>query len=262
MIKIQQVSKSFGGKVKALQNVDLHIGEGEFVALLGPSGAGKSTLLRCINGLVRPCRGTVEVDGISVHSSKMALRKVRSQTGMIFQQFNLVKRLKVIDNVLCGRLAYSNIFTSSIKMFPRSDVEFALYCLERVGLADKAYQRADQLSGGQQQRVGIARALVQTPKIILADEPVASLDPRSSLNVMNILKKINQEDGITIVVSLHDLDLARQFADRMVGIKDGTVVVDKGAKDLSRQEIEEIYRVGKSDGYSADFLGKVELVHA
>jgi len=259
MIKIRNLSKSFARNILALNNISLNIAEGDFVVLLGPSGAGKSTFLRCINGLVRPSGGSVEVYGRNVHRSWKNLREVRKYTGMIFQQFNLVKRLTVFENVLCGRLGHQNILASSIKFFSREDREFAIYCLERVGLVEKAFQRADQLSGGQQQRVGIARALAQRPRIILADEPVASLDPKSTQNIMNILKNISLEDKITVLVSLHDLAVAKQFAQRVVGIKNGRLCVDKKISLLAESDINEIYQYERVD---CGFPGKVKYAHA
>lgn len=241
MIAINELRKEYAG-TKALQGINLEIGRGQFVVLLGPSGAGKSTLMRCINGLVKPSAGEVFVQGEPVHNLQK-LEKIRRKVGMIFQQFNLVKRLTVLENVLCGRLAHTNVFTSCLKLFSQPDIDFALHCLERVGLEHKAYQRADQLSGGQQQRVGIARALAQCPDVILADEPVASLDPKSAERVMQILQAIKEQDDITLVVSLHNIELATRYAERIVGIKEGTIVFDKPAAMLAAADMERIYGV-------------------
>jgi len=242
MIKFSGLSKIYPGGVQALQDINMDIQKGEFVVLLGPSGAGKSTLLRCINGLVKPTAGEVQVNGLRVGTENgRSLRGLRRQVGMIFQQFNLVKRLRVLDNVLCGRLSYSPLWKSCCRFFSRQDIDLAMSCLERVGLREKAYQRADQLSGGQQQRVGIARALVQQPKVLLADEPVASLDPNSSRNIMETLWKINRQDGITVIVSLHDVDLGMEYAKRVVGIRDGRMVMDKPVAKVSRKDLEEVY---------------------
>lgn len=241
MITIENLSKEFAGGVKALKKVDMEIKRGEFIILLGPSGAGKSTLLRCINGLVKPSSGVVTVNGLDVNGGKKELREVRRQVGMIFQQFNLVKRLTVLDNVLCGSLAANSVFTSCLNIFSDEDRKYALHCLERVGMLEKAPFRADQLSGGQQQRVGIARALVQKPMVFLADEPVASLDPVSSIRVMELLRQINQQDGITVVVSLHDVALAKQFGQRVIGIQDGNVVLDGSINQISEAQIRDIY---------------------
>jgi phosphonate transport system ATP-binding protein len=202
MIKIQALHKTFNGNVHALRGVNLEIEQGEFTIILGPSGAGKSTLLRCINGLEKPSEGQVFFNELSALDPKN-LRYIRKKIGMIFQQFNLVKRLSVLQNVLCGRLANNGVLPTCLRLFPREDVDIALHCLERVGLADKVYNRADELSGGQMQRVGIARALAQRPDIILADEPIASLDPRSAEQIMDVLMEINSTDKITILVSLH-----------------------------------------------------------
>jgi len=262
MILINGLRKEFGKETKALRGINLRIERGQFIALLGPSGAGKSTLLRCINGLVKPSDGEVIVDNIVVNRLH-SLEAVRSKIGMIFQQFNLVKRLTVVENVLCGRLAYSNVFTSCLKLFPKADIEQALYCLERVGLAEKAYQRADQLSGGQQQRVGIARALAQKPQVILADEPVASLDPKSAERVMSILQDIHNEDGITIVVSLHNIELARRYGKRIVGLRDGALVLDKRVDFLSKWDIERIYEGVRDQNGDDDIVcERVNYAHA
>jgi phosphonate transport system ATP-binding protein len=240
MIAIHGLSKEYPGGVQALKAVDIEIGRGEFVVVIGPSGAGKSTLLRCINGLVQPSDGTVTIDGIPVHLSGN-LRSVRKKVGMIFQQFNLVSRLSVLKNVMCGRLAHANALTSCLHLFARQDLELAMWCLHRVGIPDKAHQRADQLSGGQQQRVGIARALAQRPNLILADEPVASLDPRSAERIMDVLRDINSQDGITMLISLHNLELAKQYAQRVIGLKDGMVRLDKDISELNDSDIEDIY---------------------
>jgi len=245
MIVIRGLHKEFTGGVKALKNIAFTVSRGEFNVILGPSGAGKSTLLRCINGLVKPTSGEVLLDGIPVSGSRR-LEQVRKKVGMIFQQFNLVKRLTVLENVMCGRLAHSNVFTSCLKLFPPSEIEFAMECLRRVGLADKAYHRADQLSGGQQQRVGIARALAQCPDVILADEPVASLDPRSAEMVMDILRNINDRDGITVLVSLHNVDLAKCYAGRAVGIREGCLVLDKPMGKVTQCDVDLLY------GYTGD----------
>jgi len=242
MIEIKGLYKEYGKGAKALTDINLEIPQGQFAVLLGPSGAGKSTLLRSINGLVKPTAGEIFVQGEPVHDLRK-LENVRRKVGMIFQQFNLVKRLTVIENVLCGRLAHSNcnVWASCLKLFSGQDIDLALHCLERVGLERKAYQRADQLSGGQQQRVGIARALAQCPNIILADEPVASLDPKSAEKVMAALQSIKEQDQITVVVSLHNIELATRYAERIIAIKDGVIVIDKLANMLSTSDIEHIY---------------------
>ncbi|QIA28334.1 phosphonate ABC transporter ATP-binding protein [Thermaerobacter sp. PB12/4term] len=242
MIEFRHVSKVYPGGVRALRDVSLKINPGEFVVIVGLSGAGKSTLLRCINRLIEPSEGEILVDGVDVRKLKGAeLRRLRSQIGMVFQTFNLVKRSSVIKNVLAGRLAHTPAWRGLLGWFPREDVRLALECLDRVGIADKAWVRADQLSGGQQQRVAIARALAQRPKIILADEPVASLDPPTSHVVMSDLRRINREDGITTIVNLHFIDLALAYADRIIGMRNGQVVFDGPAAGVTEKTFEEIY---------------------
>lgn len=228
------------GTVSALRDINLDVEKGEFVTLLGASGAGKSTLLRCVNGLISPSSGSVHVGGLSV-SDAGQLAAIRKKTGMIFQQYNLIRRLNVIHNVLCGRLACCGTLSSILRMFPRRDVDIAMNCLSRVGLADRAYVRADRLSGGQQQRVGIARALAQQPDILLADEPVSSLDPRSARLVLDILKRVNQEDGITVLISLHNTQLAREFGQRVVGMKQGRIVFDTTMDAVNNDTLRELY---------------------
>lgn len=240
MIEINGLYKEYGNATKALNNINFDIPQGQFVVLLGPSGAGKSTLLRCINGLVQATAGEIIVQGDMV-SDPRKLKDIRRKVGMVFQQFNLVKRLTVLENVLCGRLAYTSLWTSCLKLFPKQDIELAMHCLERVGLAHKAYERADQLSGGQQQRVGIARALAQCPSIILADEPVASLDPKSTEKVLNALQTIKEQDHITVIVSLHNIELANRYAERIIGIKNGSMVVDKPINMFNKDDVEIIY---------------------
>lgn len=252
MITINSLSKEFNGKIQALKSVDLYIRSGEFVVVAGSSGAGKSTLLRCINGLIRPSNGKIFVDNTSVQENGQ-LVQVRKKIGMIFQQFNLVRRRTVLQNVLCGRLAHSYLLPSCFTLFSRKDIALAMSCLRRVGLETKADQRADQLSGGEQQRVGIARALAQKPKIILADEPVASLDPRSAERIMNILRNINSQDGITMLISLHNIELIQRYARRVVGLKDGEIVLDKNTDHLSPSDIDMIY--GEIDTGEKDSIG-------
>ncbi len=242
MIEFQDVEVVYPTGVKALRGITLRIDKGEFVAIIGPSGAGKSTLIRTINGLVRITSGRLIVNGKEISKlSEKELRLVRREIGMIFQTFNLVKRISVIRNVLVGRLGYVSTWRSILNLFPRKDVELALRNLEKVGIRDKAYVRADQLSGGQQQRVAIARALTQEPKIILADEPVASLDPPTAKVVMDYIKQFNRELGITTIVNLHDVELAMEYAERIVGIKEGNVVFDAPPSKLDRKVLEQIY---------------------
>lgn len=242
MIRVSGLFKEYPGGVKALQDVAFRVGRGEFVVLLGLSGAGKSTLLRCLNGLVHPDAGKVTVGGLPVNGQGGELRLLRRKVGMIFQQFNLVKRLSVLENVLCGRLGYCGIFSSCCRVFSLEDKRLAWEALERVRLREKASARADQLSGGQQQRVGIARALVQQPEVLLADEPVASLDPKSAKTIMDILTGINQEDGLTVVASLHDVEFALKYAHRIIGLQAGRVVLDKPVDDIQDADLEYLYQ--------------------
>lgn len=247
MIKIIGLNKSYKGTV-ALKNINLEIRQGEFSIILGPSGAGKSTLLRCINRLEKPDEGQVFFKNLAVDDAK-SIEYVRKKTGMIFQHFNLVKRLTVLQNVLCGRLAYNKVLPTCLKLFRREDVDLAISCIERVGLIDKIGHRADQLSGGQQQRVSIARALVQKPDVILADEPIASLDPRSAEQVMDMLQEVNTKDNITMLISLHNIDMAKRYGQRIIGIKNGTIVMDINGKELNDEYFNIIYGSGSMDCY-------------
>ena len=242
MLEFKGISKTFPDGTQALKKVDLKINEGEFIVIVGLSGAGKSTLIRCINRLVEPTEGQLLAFGNDVTTmSDAELRKWRTQVGMIFQSFNLVKRSSVLQNVLAGRLGHIGTMRSLFGMFPTEDIELAKRCLDRVGIPEKLYNRADQLSGGQQQRVSIARALCQQPKIMLADEPVASLDPPTSHAVMQDLKRINREDKITTLVNLHFIDMAQEYADRIIGMRAGNVVFDGPASAVTEQTFEEIY---------------------
>jgi phosphonate transport system ATP-binding protein len=227
LIRVRGLRKDYPGGPRALDGIDLQIARGEFVALIGSSGAGKSTLLRCLNGIVPPTAGEVAVDGIAVTGTEPeALRRVRSRVGFVFQQFNLLRRLTVLENAVLGRLPHASPWRSLLGWFAAADLERTRATLARVGLAELAGRRVDTLSGGQQQRVAIARALVQAPAVILADEPMASLDPALSHTVMELLRRINREDGITVVASLHVLELARTYGQRIVGLRHGRVVHD------------------------------------
>jgi len=228
--------------LKALKGVSLEIPRGQFVVIVGLSGAGKSTLIRTINSLVVPSSGSVSVDGSNVTAARGAeLRSSRSGIGMIFQTFNLVKRSSVLRNVLAGRLGSLPAWRGVLGAFPKEDIALAHECLARVGIPEKAYVRADALSGGQQQRVGIARALAQQPSVMLADEPVASLDPPTSRAVMGDLRRIAREDGITTLVNLHFIDMARDYADRIIGMRDGRIVFDGTPEEATDRAFEEIY---------------------
>ena len=242
LLEIRDLTKVYRGGTRALDAVSLDIAKGEFVVLIGLSGSGKSTLLRCINRLVEPTSGRVVFDGIDVTAAGGAqLRRLRRRIGMIFQQFNLVKRSSVFANVLSGRLGYRSAWRPLVSQPTPRDVELAFENLQRVGILDKAYSRADALSGGQQQRGGIARALMQGPQVMLADEPVASLDPATSHSVMKYLEEINKKDGITVICSLHFLSLARRYGSRVVALKDGRVAFDGKPGDIDEARFKEIY---------------------
>lgn len=238
-IDIKNVCKCYPNGFEALKGVSVEIAAGSFAVILGPSGAGKSTLLRTINGLETPTAGMIQIGENIVTPS--TLREVRSQVGMVFQHFNLVDRLSVMTNVLTGRLSHRSWLGSLLYLFRKEDIDLAHDALIRVGLTDKAWNRADKLSGGQQQRVGIARALAQQPRVILADEPVASLDPVTSEEIMGLLREICTRDGITVVVNLHQVELAKRFADRVIGLNDGLVVYDGPASGLDRATLSKIY---------------------
>ena len=242
MLLIEDLTKIYDNGFKALDKVNFEVPDGQFVAIIGLSGSGKSTLLRCINRLVEPTEGRIVWNGLDITAlSDEEIPVVRRKMGMIFQHFNLVKRNRVITNVLNGRLGYTNPLFSLINYFPKEDRLKALENLERVGISDQAYKRASELSGGQQQRVGIARALMQSPEIMLADEPVASLDPATSHSVMKYLELLNSEDGLTILCSLHFLSLARTYSDRVIALKDGRLEFDGLPQEIDNQRFKEIY---------------------
>ena len=239
VLRVDRLSVVYPGGVTALRDTSIAFRRGEFTVLLGLSGAGKSTLLRSLNRLVTPTGGSVTSE-LGELGSGSALRQHRRRTAMIFQHHQLIERQSALANVLTGRLAFHNTLRSLFPL-PRADQEIALSCLARVGLAAKALSRVDKLSGGQQQRVGIARALAQQPAIILADEPVASLDPATSVRVLGLLRDICKEDGITAIVSLHQLEYARRFADRVVGLADSQIVFDAAPSELTDAQLERIY---------------------
>lgn len=242
MIEIRNVSKTYANGTKGLNHINLTIGRGEFVAIVGLSGAGKSTLLRSMNRLHDITEGKIVIDGKSITAAKgKELRRIRRDIGMIFQSFNLVKRSSVLRNVLAGRVGYHSTLRTLLGRFPKADVDLAFQALDRVGIVQKAYARADELSGGQQQRVAIARVLAQEAKIILADEPVASLDPLTTKQVMDDLKRINAESEITTIVNLHSIDLARQYASRIIGLRAGEVVFDGPVSEATDERFTEIY---------------------
>lgn len=242
ILQVEQLSKIYPSGVQALTDVSFEVPRGQFVAVIGLSGSGKSTLLRCINRLVEPTSGRVLLDGNDVTAANDAeLRLHRRRIGMVFQQFNLVLRSSVLTNVLCGRLGYVNPVWSLFNRFPAGDVAKAHAQLARVGLADKADSRADALSGGQQQRVGIARALMQDPDVILADEPVASLDPVLAHSIMQHLEQINRDDGVTVLCSLHFLDLVHRYADRVIALNQGRLMFDGLPEAIDDQKFKDIY---------------------
>ncbi len=242
-LEIKNVSKTYNNSTKALQDVTLSFEEGEFVSVIGPSGAGKSTLLRCINRLVDATQGAIIFDGQDITGvSGKALRKVRTKTGMIFQHYNLVNRLSVIENVLHGRLGYKSTLSGAIGHYTEKEKEQAFIILDKLGLTEQAYKRCDELSGGQKQRVGIARALMQQPKLILCDEPIASLDPNSSKIIMDYLTDINKTMKITCILNLHQVDVAMRYSKRIIGITKGHVVYDGSSDMLDKKTIHEIYQ--------------------
>lgn len=242
MIELRDVSKTYPNGTKGLDRINLHIEQGEFVAVVGLSGAGKSTLLRSMNRLHDISSGDIIIGGKSItRASGKELRMIRRDVGMIFQSFNLVKRSSVLRNVMAGRVGYHSTLRTLLGRFPAADVELAFQALDRVNIVEKAYARADELSGGQQQRVAIARVLAQEAKIILADEPVASLDPLTTKQVMDDLKRINVELGITTIINLHFVDLARQYATRIIGLRAGQVVFDGPVSEATDERFAEIY---------------------
>jgi len=225
-----------------LKGISFSVESDSFLAIIGPSGAGKSTLIRCINRLVEPTSGDVFFDGVSIIGlSQSEMRKIRCKMGMIFQEFNLVERMSVIDNVLSGRLGYTSTIRSLFKMFPKSDIQKALEYLDRVGLSDFVEKRATELSGGQRQRVGIARALMQNPKLLLVDEPTSSLDPKISREVMDMIKKMSEEEHVPVLCNIHDVELALEFSNKVIGIQDGIKKFEGPPDTVEKSTLEEIY---------------------
>lgn len=241
-LAIEHLVKTFPDGTRALRDISFEVKPGEFVVIIGLSGSGKSTLMRCVNRLIEPTSGKIYIDGVDItRLSLEEMRRLRRSIGMIFQQFNLVKRSSVLTNVLSGRLGYLPATYALMNYFPREQVERAKANLGRVGIPEKAATRADQLSGGQQQRVGIARALMQEPKLILADEPVASLDPATSHSVLKHVEELNKKDGITVLCSLHFLSLARRYGTRILALKAGEIVFDGLPVDIDERRFREIY---------------------
>jgi len=239
MLEINDLKKTFDNGTPALKGVDLKINKGEFVSILGPSGSGKTTLLRSINGLENISSGEIYFDNKRVDNS--SILEIQKKTGMIFQEFNLVNNLSAINNVLTGLLNSSNKFLSLFYLFRKDQKIQALKSLETVGLLEKSYNRSDELSGGQRQRVGIARAIIKKPVLLLADEPVASLDPKAANLILSLLKKINQEFGTTILCNLHQVDLAKKYSDRVVGLLDGKIIFDEKSENINKVNLEKIY---------------------
>ncbi len=242
MLKVEHLTKIYEGGTLALDDVSFEVPDGQFLAVIGLSGSGKSTLLRCINRLIEPTDGRITWNGVDVtKASQEEMRRIRRRIGMVFQHFNLVHRSKVLTNVLQGSLGYVNPALSLINRFPKEEVSKAYRQLARVGLQEKAAQRADELSGGQQQRVGVARALMQDPEMILADEPVASLDPVLAHSIMQYLETINREDDVTVLCSLHFLDLVHRYADRAIALNEGKLVFQGPPSEIDDDKFKEIY---------------------
>lgn len=255
MLRIQGLKKRYKTGDLALQGVDLEVPEGQVMALIGPSGAGKSTLIRCVNRLVEPTEGNIFLRDINLTKlSRFGLRKARRRMGMIFQEYALVERLTVMENVLSGRLGYVGFWRSWFRKFPAEDVREAYRLLDRVGLMHMADKRADELSGGQRQRVGICRALVQNPDLMLVDEPTASLDPKTSRQIMRLIKELCEERGLAAIINIHDVMLAQMFCERIVGLELGAIVYDGPPDNLTPEVLTRIY--GEEDW--SETIGKVE----
>jgi len=253
IVRLERIGVTYPNGVVALKSVSLQLNRGEFAVVLGASGAGKSTLLRTINYLKPPSQGTLTVSGLGDLNTPSVLRSHRQQTGMIFQQHQLIERQSALQNVLMGRLSYYS-FWRSLMPLPKKDQQLALDCLKRVGLVEKALTQVKSLSGGQRQRVGIARALAQQPQLMLADEPIASLDPASAHNVLSLLRSICKTDGISALLSLHQVEFAREYGDRIIGLADGQVVFDAPPSALSDRDLQEIY-TAPLDTQFADYAG-------
>jgi phosphonate transport system ATP-binding protein len=242
VLEVKHLSKIYPNGTQALTDVSFSVPDGEFLVVIGLSGSGKSTLLRCINRLIDPTEGQIVWDGIDITAAKgNELRKIRRHIGMVFQQFNLVKRSSVMTNVLSGRLGYASTIPSLLGIWPPEEKQRAIEALDTVGISDKARERADALSGGQQQRVGIARALMQEPRIMLADEPVASLDPVLAHSILQYLEQLNKSNGTTVICSLHFLDLVQRYATHVIALKDGKKVFEGDAQEINRERFKEIY---------------------
>ena len=242
MLILENLTKRYNTGDLALQGVSLTIPDGQVLALIGPSGAGKSTLIRCVNRLVEPTEGGAILNDVNLTKlSSRALRKARRKMGMIFQEYALVERLTVMENVLSGRLGYVGFWRSYLRKFPKQDVKEAFRLLDRVGLLEMADKRADELSGGQRQRVGICRALIQNPDLLLVDEPTASLDPKTSRQIMRLINELCEEQGLTAIINIHDVLLAQMFSQRIVGLALGKVVYDGKPDGLTPEVLTQIY---------------------
>lgn len=242
MLRLNQLTKTYKTGDKALKGITLDVPKGQFLALIGPSGAGKSTMIRCINRLVEPTEGAVLLDDVDLTKlGSAALRRARREMGMIFQEYALVERLTVMENVLSGRLGYVGFWRSFLRRYPQSDIDEAFRLLDRVGLLHMADKRADELSGGQRQRVGICRALIQNPKLLLVDEPTASLDPKTSRQIMRLITELCRERGLAAIINIHDVALAQMFVPRIVGLRFGEIVFDGPPDGLTSDKLTEIY---------------------
>ena len=260
MLVLADLVKQYRTGDRALTSIDLEVPKGQVMALIGPSGAGKSTLIRCVNRLVEPTSGSVRLNGVELTTlSSRALRRMRRHMGMIFQEYALVERLTVMENVLSGRLGYVGFWRSFFRKFPQADVDEAFRLLERVGLEDMVDKRADELSGGQRQRVGIARALIQNPELLLVDEPTASLDPKTSRQIMRLICELCEERELAAIINIHDVLLAQMFAKRIVGLQLGRIVYDGSPDGLSADVLTRIYgeedweaTIRRTDGEEGD----------
>lgn len=242
MLQIKELVKRYGNDSPVLKNLDLEVPSESVVAIIGASGAGKSTLLRCINRLVEPTSGTITLNGLELTTlSGKDLRHARRRIGMIFQGFNLVNRLTVMENVQCGRLGYSSFWRAASRRFPQEDIDRAFHLMERVGIAHYADKRADELSGGERQRVGVVRALMQEPEILLADEPTASLDPKTSRQIMELLQALAAELQLPVLINIHNVAEAKEFTQRIVGMRYGRIIFDGLPQNLDDDAMEEIY---------------------
>ena len=242
MLVLKDLKKRYKSGPWVLEGISLEVPQGQIVGLIGPSGAGKSTLIRCINRLIEPSEGEIWLNDICLSNlSPSAMREQRRRIGMIFQEYALVERLSVMENVLSGRLGYLPFYKTFLRMFPQKDIDNAFKYLERVGLIDHANKRADELSGGQRQRVGIARALAQEPELLLIDEPTASLDPKTSRQIMRLIEEICNERGLPAIINIHDVPLAKQFMQRIIGLQGGKIVFDGKPEELDEAMLTRIY---------------------